>query len=112
MRKIRIPLDHSECDALDLRIYNLLLHDDLTDMQRGRLLKERGRLRLLDPRVMRVTQYAPLPCTRRRPQFVCFFDMPSSVADCLENYAGYLSRIREFVESVEVQLGLPINDDI
>jgi hypothetical protein len=106
-RKIRIPLDNPQCEALDLRITDLFATGRLTEIEKGWLLKARRRLRGIERTIGRITADGrPLPKTDKRPLFYEFVGMDGTDGEIRENYSGWLSRVDEYFERLELKYSL------
>lgn len=105
--KIRIPLDHHECDALDQRIRILLSSGRLNEQECGHLLKWRRDLRKVDFRIARRIFDKPLYDTDARPNL--WDDHLRKIFCGLEDYheleiwSGWVHRLREYVDRLEAK---------
>jgi hypothetical protein len=103
---IRIPLDHFECEALAKRINRLMFSGVLTEDERGLLVKKERDLRKVDYILARELFDRPLPRTDCRPMF---WDdhgrplAPSVGRNDTETRAGWVHRLREYVERIEIK---------
>ncbi|MEW4461215.1 hypothetical protein AB1K42_24220 [Roseibium algicola] len=104
--KIRIPLDHPETDALDLRIRDLILSGCLSEGEHGRLIKSSIELRRVDRSLARKLLGLPLPETDIRPMYPDENQLTFSIYHGVDQRlveAGWVYRLRDYVERVEAK---------
>ncbi|BBF92834.1 hypothetical protein [Blastochloris tepida] len=108
-RSIRIPLDHPEIDAIDLRMHVLAATGELNDAELGMLIKLWRNARRADKFLGRALLGGALPETSVRPMF---WDAAAQY-ECsqIECAAGFVLRVREWVEKLERKYGLPADVD-
>ncbi len=102
--KVRFPLDHPIIDALDLRIRNLLDAGGLTEVEYGRLLKERSRLSKIEPVLVRLTHQLALPeADLSLPQvpYHVFAGAGGVMGEMLQNHVNYIARVCAYVARIE-----------
>jgi hypothetical protein len=103
-QKIRIPLDHPDTERLAKRIRTLMFSGALTEDECGQLIKKERELRKVDYRLARRLFEAPIPASPYRPMFWDDYYRPCSAVfgcDTLEVWAGWVARLREYVERLE-----------
>lgn len=108
-RKIRIPLDHPEVEAIDLRMHVLAATGELNDAELGMLIKLRRSVVKADKMLGRRLIGRPLPETSLRPIFwdECRNAMSQVFeSDPVECAAGFVLRVSEYVEKLERKYGV------
>lgn len=107
--RIRIPCDHPELDALDLRIRDLLLSGTLTEGECGILAKGQRRLHKLDRPLARWFPEKPLPPTECRPLLPDEWSNARSPywgLPMVEVMVGWVFRLAEYVQRLEAKYGV------
>lgn len=108
--KIRIPMDHSAAEHLDVRISRLFAFKTLSDYEVGLLIKKRRELKKADRYLARVLGARPLPDVDARPLY--FDGCSPSISGShnqIELCAGWIFRLSEYIERLEIKYGVKSN---
>lgn len=104
IEKIRIPLDHNQCESIGKRAAFLIFSGSLTHSECGHLIKQERQLRRVDYRLTRRLIDRPLPETTFRPMLWDEHLWPSSPyfgKPEVEVWAGWVLRLEEYIEKLE-----------